>query len=321
VVIQVAETMVKRSRLTREILVGETVPDLMVAIMAMALVWFGILRSLAPLERLRSEIAQRSARDLRPLDGSYAPAEVRPLVGTLNELLGNLRDALDSQQRFTANAAHQLRTPLAGLQTQVELALRQPAPEPMLRSLDQLRGATVRAAHLANQLLALSRAEPGGHRPDTLRALDLRSVAQDAAVTWVPRALPKDLDLGFEIEHAPVSGDARLLRDLLDNLLENAIRYTPEGGRITVRTGVEGDQSVVSVEDDGPGIPADQRERVFQRFYRIPGSTGDGSGLGLAIVHEIVNAHGASVSIDSGTDGRGTRVQVRFARREATATG
>jgi two-component system sensor histidine kinase TctE len=300
VVIQVAETMVKRSRLTREILVGETVPDLMVAIMAMVLVWFGILRSLAPLERLRSEIAQRSARDLRPLDGSYAPAEVRPLVGTLNELLGNLRDALDSQQRFTANAAHQLRTPLAGLQTQVELALRQPAPEPMLRSLDQLRGATVRAAHLANQLLALSRAEPGGHRPG---------------------ALPKDLDLGFEIEHAPVSGDARLLRDLLDNLLENAIRYTPEGGRITVRTGVEGDQSVVSVEDDGPGIPADQRERVFQRFYRVPGSTGDGSGLGLAIVHEIVNAHGASASIDSGTDGRGTRVQVRFTRREATATG
>lgn len=321
VVIQVAETMVKRSRLTREILVGETVPDLMVAIMAMVLVWFGILRSLAPLERLRSEIAQRSARDLRPLDGSYAPAEVRPLVGTLNELLGNLRDALDSQQRFTANAAHQLRTPLAGLQTQVELALRQPAPEPMLRSLDQLRGATVRAAHLANQLLALSRAEPGGHRPDALRALDLRSVAQDAAATWVPRALPKDLDLGFEIEHAPVSGDARLLRDLLDNLLENAIRYTPEGGRITVRTGVEGDQSVVSVEDDGPGIPADQRERVFQRFYRVPGSTGDGSGLGLAIVHEIVNAHGASASIDSGTDGRGTRVQVRFTRREATATG
>jgi two-component system sensor histidine kinase TctE len=293
----------------------------MVAIMAMGLVWFGILRSLAPLERLRSEIAQRSARDLRPLDGSYAPAEVRPLVGTLNELLGNLRDALDSQQRFTANAAHQLRTPLAGLQTQVELALRQPAPEPMLRSLDQLRGATVRAAHLANQLLALSRAEPGGHRPDALRALDLRSVAQDAAATWVPRALPKDLDLGFEIEHAPVSGDARLLRDLLDNLLENAIRYTPEGGRITVRTGVEGDQSVVSVEDDGPGIPADQRERVFQRFYRVPGSTGDGSGLGLAIVHEIVNAHGASASIDSGTDGRGTRVQVRFTRREVTATG
>jgi two-component system sensor histidine kinase TctE len=320
VVIQVAETMVKRSRLTREILVGETVPDLMVAIMAMVLVWFGILRSLAPLERLRTEIAQRSARDLRPLDGSYAPTEVRPLVGTLNELLGNLRDALDSQQRFTANAAHQLRTPLAGLQTQVELALRQPAPEPMLRSLDQLRGATVRAAHLANQLLALSRAEPGGHRPDALRALDLRSVAQDAAATWVPRALPKDLDLGFEIAAAPIAGDPRLLRDLLDNLLENAIRYTPEGGRITVRTAIEGDEAVISVEDDGPGIPEDQRERVFQRFYRVPGSAGDGSGLGLAIVQEIVNAHGAGIRIDSGACGRGTLIQVRFAcRLNATA--
>jgi len=315
VVIQVAETMVKRSRLTREILIGETVPDLMVATMAMVLVWFGILRSLAPLERLRAEIAQRSARDLRPLDGSYAPAEVRPLVGTLNELLGNLRDALDSQQRFTANAAHQLRTPLAGLQTQVELALRQPAPEPMLRSLDQLRGATVRAAHLANQLLALSRAEPGGHRPDALRTIDLRSLAQDAASTWVPRALPKDLDLGFEIEEAPVSGDARLLRDLLDNLIENAIRYTPQGGRITVRTAIEGNESVISVEDDGPGIPVDQRGQVFQRFYRVPGSAGDGSGLGLAIVHEIVNAHGASVTIQDGAGGTGTLIQVRFAWR------
>ncbi len=315
VVIQVAETMVKRDRLTREILIGETIPDLMVATMAMVLVWFGILRSLAPLERLRGEIAQRSARDLRPLDGSYAPAEVRPLVGTLNELLGDLRDAIDAQQRFTANAAHQLRTPLAGLQTQVELALRQPAPEPMLRSLHQLRGATVRAAHLANQLLALSRAEPGGHRPDALRATDLRTVAQDAASTWVPRALPKDLDLGFELEPAPTVGDTRLLRDLLDNLIENAIRYTPIGGTITVRTAVEGDESVISVEDDGPGIPADQRERVFQRFYRVPGAIGDGSGLGLAIVQEIANVHRARVEIEDGPGGIGTRVRVRFARK------
>jgi len=313
VVIQVAETMVKRNRLTREILIGETVPDLMVATMAMVLVWFGILRSLAPLERLRVEIAQRSARDLRPLDGSYAPTEVRPLVATLNDLLGNLRDALDAQQRFTANAAHQLRTPLAGLQTQVELALRQPASEQMLRSLDQLRSATVRAAHLANQLLALSRAEPGGHRPDSLRPIDLRSVAQDAASTWVPRALLKELDLGFELEPAMTVADARLLRDLLDNLIENAIRYTPEHGRITVRTSREGSAAVLSVEDDGPGIPPDQRESVFQRFYRVPGSIGDGSGLGLAIVQEIVNAHGARVDIGSGQDDRGTLVTVRFA--------
>ncbi|MCA3071472.1 MAG: sensor histidine kinase N-terminal domain-containing protein [Rhodocyclaceae bacterium] len=314
VVIQVAETMVKRNRLTREILIGETIPDLMVATMAMVLVWFGILRSLAPLERLRSEIAQRSARDLRPLDGSYAPTEVRPLVATLNDLLGDLRDALDAQQRFTANAAHQLRTPLAGLQTQVELALRQPAPEPMLRSLHQLRSATVRAAHLANQLLALSRAEPGGHRPDALRALDLRSVAQDAASLWVPRALAKDLDLGFELEAAPIVGDARLLRDLLDNLIENAIRYTPAGGSITVRTAVESDNAVLSVVDDGPGIPSGQREQVFQRFYRAPGTIGDGSGLGLAIVQEIANVHAARVTIDDGPAGRGTLIRASFAK-------
>ena len=314
IVIQVAETMVKRNRLTREILIGETIPDLMVATMAMVLVWFGILRSLAPLERLRSEIAQRSARDLRPLDGSYAPTEVRPLVATLNDLLGDLRDALDAQQRFTANAAHQLRTPLAGLQTQVELALRQQAPEPMLRSLHQLRSATIRAAHLANQLLALSRAEPGGHRPDTLRALDLRSVAQDAASIWVPRALAKDLDLGFELEAAPIAGDARLLRDLLDNLIENAIRYTPAGGSITVRTAVEAGNAVLSVVDDGPGIPPDQREQVFQRFYRVPGAIGDGSGLGLAIVQEIMNVHAGRVTIDDSPAGRGTLIRVSFAK-------
>lgn len=312
VVIQVAETMVKRNRLTRDILIGETVPDLMVATMAMVLVWFGIMRSLAPLERLRTEIAQRSARDLRPLDGSYAPTEVRPLVATLNDLLGDLRDALDAQQRFIANAAHQLRTPLAGLQTQVELALRQPAPEAMLRSLHQLRSATVRAAHLANQLLALARAEPGGHRPDALRTIDLRSVAQDAASIWVPRALPKDLDLGFDLEAAPMVGDALLLRDLLDNLIENAIRYTPAGGSITVRSAIEHGEAVLSVVDDGPGIPPDQREQVFQRFYRVPGAIGDGSGLGLAIVHEIVNAHRATVTVDTGPDGRGTLIRVAF---------
>lgn len=319
VVVQVAETMVKRNRLIREILIGETIPDLLIAVVAMLLIWFGIIRSLAPLERLRTEIAERSARDLRALDGSYAPAEVRPLVNTLNELLDKLREALDAQQRFTANAAHQLRTPLAGLQTQVELALRQPAPESMVRSLNQLRGATVRAAHLANQLLALARAEPGGHRPDGSRTIDLRSIGQDAASLWVPRALIKDLDLGFELGNAVTFGDVRLLRDLLDNLIENAIRYTPDGGRITVRTEVVGPEAVLSVEDDGPGIPADQRDKVFQRFYRLPGSPGDGSGLGLAIVQEIVNAHGARVAIDDGAGKRGARISVYFAAAEGTA--
>ncbi|MBC7782145.1 MAG: sensor histidine kinase [Proteobacteria bacterium] len=314
IVIQVAETTVKRNRLTREILLAETIPDLLIAVVAMILVWFGIVRSLAPLERLRIEIAERSARDLRPLDDSYAPTEVRPLVHTLNELLRDLRAALDSQQRFIANAAHQLRTPLAGLQTQVELALREPAPPALLHSLKQLRGSTVRAAHLANQLLALARAEPGGRRPDTLRRIDVRAIVQEAASLWVPRAILKDLDLGFELEAAPTVADARLLRDLIDNLIENAIRYSADGGRITVRTATCGEHAMLSVEDDGPGIPPGQRAQVFQRFYRLPGATGDGSGLGLAIVHEIVNAHGATVEIEDGAGGRGTLIRVRFVR-------
>jgi len=313
-VIQVAETLVKRDSLTRDILIGETLPDLLIAITAMVLVWFGIIRSLAPLQRLRTEIAQRSARDLRPLDDSYAPSEVRPLVSTLNALLGDLRDALEAQQRFTANAAHQLRTPLAGLQTQLELALREPVPEQMVHSLTQLRNATMRAAHLVNQLLALARAEPGGRRTDTLRAFDLRAVAQDAAAIWVPKALLKALDLGFELQAAPVIGDSRLMRDLLDNLLENAIRYTPEGGRITLRTLIDGDSSMMIVEDNGPGITPAEREHVFQRFYRVPGAAGDGSGLGLSIVLEIVNAHSGRVEIGEGPYGEGTRVTVGFPR-------
>jgi two-component system, OmpR family, sensor histidine kinase TctE len=321
VVIQVAETMVKRNRLAREILLGETVPDMLVVGVAMLLVWFGISRSLAPLERLRSEIAERSAVDLRPVDGSYAPSEVKPLVGAVNDLLRDLHTALDAQQRFTANAAHQLRTPLAGLQTQVELALRQPAPPAMLHSLTLLRNATVRASHLANQLLALSRAEPGGHRPDTLRATDLRTVVQEAAPLWVPRALLKEHDLGFELEPAAMIGDARLLRDLIDNLIENAIRYTPDGGRITVRTGIDGDRAVLSVEDNGPGIAPEQREKVFQRFYRPPGAEGDGSGLGLAIVQEVINMHHAEITIGEGADGRGALITVRFSTARPTKAG
>jgi two-component system sensor histidine kinase TctE len=310
VVIQVAETMIKRSRLTREILFGEMVPDVLIALAALVLTWFGIARALSPLDRLRAEIAQRSARDLSALAAVTAPREVEPMVDTLNGLLRELRAAIEAQQRFTANAAHQLRTPLAGLQTQVELALRQTAPPEMQHTLRQLHGATIRLTHLANQLLALARAEPGGHRPDTRRTVDLRTLAQEAAGLWVPRAIAHDLDLGFDLESAPLHGDPRLLRDLLDMLIENAIDYTPAGGHITVVTRADGGGCQLSVEDDGPGIPADQRDRVFQRFYRIPGAAGEGSGLGLAIAREIVNLHQGRIAIDDGPGERGTAVKV-----------
>ncbi len=319
VVIQVAETMIKRNRLTREILLAEMVPDVLIAVAALLLAWFGITRGLAPLARLRSELALRSASDLSPLAASQPPREVEPLVLTLNGLLRELRGAIEAQQRFTANAAHQLRTPLAGLQTHVELALRQDAPPEMQHALRQLHGATTRLTHLANQLLALARAEPGGHRPDTQRTLDLRTLAQDAAGLWVPRAIVHDLDLGFDLESATLHGDPRLLRDLLDMLIENAIDYTPSGGHITVVTRSVAGGCVLRVEDDGPGIAPSERERVFQRFYRLPGAAGEGSGLGLAIAREIVNLHAGRITIDEGPGGRGTTVQVWLPARVDSA--
>jgi len=309
-VIQVAETTIKRARLARGILLGEMVPDLLVALAAVLLAWFGIARGLAPLDRLRSEIAQRSVRDLSPLATALAPREVEPLVNTLNGLLREFRAAIEAQQRFTANAAHQLRTPLAGLQTQVELALRQSAPPEMQHTLRQLHGATIRLTHLANQLLALARAEPGGHSPQLRRTVDLRTLAQEAAGLWVPRAIALDRDLGFDLEPAAVNGDPRLLRDLLDTLIENAIGYTPAGGHVTVSTRRIDHGCTLRVEDDGPGIAPDQREAVFQRFYRIPGATGEGSGLGLAIAREIVNLHDGRIGLQDGPGGRGIAVEV-----------
>ncbi|MEW6689046.1 MAG: HAMP domain-containing sensor histidine kinase, partial [Pseudomonadota bacterium] len=217
-----------------------------------------------------------------------------------------------NQQRFLANAAHQIRTPLAGLQAHTELALAQPAPEAVRAELEQVRAATARTARLANQLLALARAEPGGSRADAFARVDLRRMVEEVAEEWVRRALGKEIDLGFELEAAPVSGDALLLREAFVNLLHNAIEYSPAGSRVTARSGVRDGRAFVEVDDEGPGIPQAEREQVLERFYRVPASPGTGSGLGLAIVREIALAHGARVEIGEGSHGRGCRVTLRF---------
>jgi two-component system sensor histidine kinase TctE len=312
--VQVAETGNKRRGLARAILLTSLVPELLVAAAALAVVWFGVKRGLAPLEALSAEIKARSARDLRPVDAGHAPLEVRPLVDALNQLLGRVAEAAQNQRRFIANAAHQLRTPLAGLQAHTELALAQELPPACRAELEQVHRATIRTARLANQLLALARAEPGGWSAERFAALDLCAIVEEAADEWVHRALARGMDLGFELARAPVRGDALLVREALANLIHNAIEYAGPGGRVTVRTGARDGASVLEVEDDGPGIAPAERERVIERFYRVPGTPGEGSGLGLAIVREIALAHGAALEIGSGAGGRGCRVALRFAQ-------
>jgi two-component system sensor histidine kinase TctE len=275
-----------------------------------------VARGLSPLQELSEQIRRRSPRDLRPVEAAAVPEEARPLVDGMNRLLGEVAETSRQQQRFLADAAHQLRTPLAGLQAHAELALALPMPADCRAELVQVHGATVRTARLANQLLALARAEAGARGTDAPARTDLRRVVGESADEWVRRALARQIDLGFELSDAVAQADPFLLREALANLVHNALEYTPAGGRVTVRVrrrpAAAGPEVVIEVEDDGPGIPAFERERVLERFYRIPGTGGTGSGLGLAIVREIVQAHGAALALGEGEEGRGCRVTLVF---------
>ena len=305
----VGETMVKRERLARDLLLQSLFPDFLIAIATLVIVWFGVKRGLEPLARLSDEIKARSAGDLRPIDAAGAPEETRPLVGALNGLLEEVSAASRKQQRFLADAAHQLRTPLAGLQAHTELALAQPMPVACRAQLEQVHRATIRTARLANQLLALARAEPGAR--SVTSQVDLKGIAGGEADAWLRQSLSRDIDLGFELEPAPVAGDAFLLREALSNLVHNALEYSNRGGRVTVRTGRLNGHAFLEVEDDGPGIAQEERARVLERFYRVPGTPGTGSGLGLAIVREIAASHAAAMFITDGSAG-GCRVGITF---------
>ena len=305
----VAETMVKRERLARDLLLQSILPELLIAAATLLIVWFGVKRGLRPLARLSEEIKARSAGDLRPIDAAGAPEETRPLVGALNGLLDEVSAASRKQQRFLADAAHQLRTPLAGLQAHAELALAQPLPEPSRAQVERVHQATIRTGRLANQLLALARAEPGVRI--SLAPLDLKSLVESDADAWVHQALARDIDFGFELEAAQIQGDGFLLREALANLVHNALEYSQRGARVTVRTGRRERSAFIEVEDDGPGIAPAERGRVLERFYRVPGTSGTGSGLGLAIVREIASSHGASIAITDSASG-GCRVAITF---------
>jgi signal transduction histidine kinase len=294
------------------------VPEGLLVALAAVGVWYGVGRGLAPLDRLRAEVGRRSDQDLSSLEAQRVPREVRPLVDAINALLARLDSALAAHRRFVANAAHQLRTPLAGLDAQAELALRESEPEAVRRSLEQVHQAAGRAARLVSQLLSLARLEPRSGRPLQVEPLDLNELARDTTARWVPPALARGIDLCFESNGAQAKalGDRLLLEELLGNLLDNAVRYTPSKGEVTVRVQRSGRGIELSVEDNGPGIPEDERDKVLERFKR--GSTGlqtSGSGLGLAIVREIAVTHGAEIRLEAGKHGRGTRVSVAFPTR------
>lgn len=317
-VIQVAETLDARQDIARQILLATLLPESLLALLAAGALWVGVSHGLAPLARLREEIARRSDQDLSPIPEQRAPAEVRPLAHAVNALLSRLEVALTAQRRFVANAAHQLRTPLAGIRTQAEIALRQSDPEELAHTLAQLRSGTERTTHLLNQLLSLARLEPGDARAHPQVEMDLSEAARATTALWVPQALRRGIDLGFEGAGVDltVAGDRLLLEELLGNLIENALVHGPGTTRVTVAAAALGGAPVLSVEDDGPGVPPGERSRLFERFER--GRTSGqvrGSGLGLAIVREIATLHAARVSMGQGAQGRGTRVEVVFPGR------
>lgn len=311
--VEIAETVNKRDTLALEIIASMLLPLIAVIGLAAIGIWIGVGRGLRPLTALAAEIGGRSGQDLRPVNESATPVEVQPLMHSLNGLLARLDAALATQRRFVADAAHQLRTPLTGLKTQAELALRSTDPGTVRQSLQHIVESTDRTARLVSQLLSLARAEPEGRTTFRRDRLDLMRLMREVTADWIPRALENRIDLGFAGD-APawIEGDATLLREMAGNVIENALRYCPPGSEITVAVSSAPTVTELTVTDNGPGIPASERERVFERFHRVLGSSADGSGLGLAIVKQIAEGHGAAVELAAGPEGRGTLVRIAF---------
>ena len=299
--IQVAETLEKRAVLANEIIKGVILPQFIILPIALALVWFALSRGLSPLAELQQRIRARRPDDLSPIDSHQVPEEITPLVRSLNDMLERLSQTISSQKRFIADAAHQMKTPLAGMRMQSELALRQTDHAEIHRSLLQLSQSSEAATRLINQLLTLARAENQTPATQVLDLVDLSELARSTVQDWIPASFASQIDLGVEQTDESISifGNAVMLRELLSNLIDNAIRYTPKGHSVTVRTSLDKEQAlaILEVEDNGPGIAESERQFIFERFYRILGTGVQGSGLGLAIVREIAQQHNAKIDI------------------------
>lgn len=299
--VQVAETLEKRAHLANEIIKGVILPQFVILPIALALVWLALSRGLSPLTEIQERIRARRPDDLSPIETGPVPEEIAPLVRSFNELLGRLSLNIEMQKRFIADAAHQMKTPLAGMRTQSELALRETDPNEVRRSLEQLAKSSESATRLVNQLLALARAENRAPEAKNFVPLELCELARTVVQELVQASFAHEIDLGFEQPgHAVMTrGNPVMLRELLINLIDNALRYTPAGGSVTVRVRIDAVEglAILEVEDTGPGIPEAERPHIFERFYRILGSNVEGSGLGLSIVREIAQQHDAHIRI------------------------
>lgn len=328
--LQVAETREKQSVLATEIIKGVLLPQFAILPLAVLLIWLALVRGIKPLSVVEARIRERRPGDLSPLDESSVPLEVVPLVSSVNELLDKLNDSIHTQKRFLADAAHQLKTPLAGLRMQADLAQREGAnADELKQSLKQIGRASVRATHTVNQLLSLARAESTGAGTGR-QPCDLARLTIEVVREAVPRAIEKRIDLGYDGAEAGapgvvLEGNPTLLKELVRNLVDNAINYTPSTperpGVITARVLADpfGHVVLLQVEDNGPGIAESDRELVFEPFYRVLGNEADGSGLGLPIVREIANQHHAQVKLEDAHPGRqppGARFTVRFEGEE-----
>lgn len=339
--VRLADGSDPRQQWVKLVLLKVLLPNLVLMVLGVFVVNWAVRQALRPLLDLKEAVEQRSPSDLSAMDVQASPEEVRPLVQSLNRLFNLVNAQAESQRRFVADAAHQLRTPLAGLQAQVE-AWAQAASMPLVacsscdkfilnkplapvnkaqaainigvEQIRHLRDATRRTSQLANQLLALSRADAHALDQQPLQTVDLKELCETLLEAHLDAAMAKDIDLGLDVQAVHVAGHAWLLRELLGNLTDNALKYTPAGGTVTLRCGrtPDGGAAFLEVEDDGPGVPMEERQRVLARFYRLPGTASQGNGLGLAIVDEIARAHHGLLVVGSAREGRGARFNLVF---------
>lgn len=315
VVVAVGDGSDPRQQWARSILVKVLLPNLVLIAAAAFAVGWAVERALKPLLALKEAVERRSPQDLSALDESATPEEVRPLVDSLNRLFRLVNAQAESQRRFVADAAHQLRTPLAGLQAQVEAwaeaASSRPGDATLVLPTEQvkkLRSATRRTSQLANQLLALSRADERGMQSQPPQRVDLKALCEHTLESHLDAASARAIDLGLDADPVFVMGHEWLLRELLANLVDNAVKYSHEGGAVTIRCGRRGGVAFLEVEDDGPGVALPELPRILERFYRVQGTQGEGNGLGLAIAEEIARAHRSHLGLQPGSGGRGLKV-------------
>ncbi len=326
ITIQIAGTQKWRSTLTNTILVGIVVPQLLLALLSFFIIWYGIKKGLAPLDALQDAVSKRSDQDLSPIELPNIPQEVSLVANSVNQLMAKLQQLIAAQNRFVADAAHQLRTPLAGAQAQLELAEQETKASQIKAMLPRAHQSLDKLLHTINQLLVLARSQPEAAASVSMQLLDLNMLTKEVALDIAPSALKKHIDLGFEPSLAPaiILGNVERLKDLLNNLMDNAIRYTQTGGMVTVALDMSETLVNLTVEDNGAGVSDAEKDKIFDRFHRALENKQHeqtGSGLGLAIVKEIANLHGAGLSAaDTNSDeggrnkNRGLKITVGFKR-------